>query len=123
MVKEYTCIICPNGCELTVELEDGKILTLQGAACKRGREYVRQELTEPRRTITTSILLEGGVAPLVSVRLSKPIPKEHIFAVMAAIKAVRLQAPVHIGQVAIANVLGLGSDVIVTNHVGAKSVG
>jgi CxxC motif-containing protein len=123
MLKEYTCIICPNGCDLTVEFEDGKILTLQGAACKRGWEYVRQELTEPRRTITTSILLEGGVTPLVSVRLSKPIPKEHIFAVMTAIKAVSLQAPVHIGQVAIANVLGLGSDVIVTNHVEAKSIG
>jgi CxxC motif-containing protein len=123
MVKEYTCIICPNGCELTVELEDGKILTLQGAACKRGSEYVRLELTNPQRNITTSILLEGGVMPLVSVRLSKPIPKEQIFAVMAAIKTVRLQAPVHIGQVAIANVLGLGSDVIVTNHVAAKSTG
>ena len=120
MTKEYTCIICPNGCELTAEFEDGKVLTVHGALCKRGREYVEQELTNPQRNIASSILLEGGVLPLASVRLSKPIPKDKIFDVMAAIKKVRLQAPVHIGQVAIPNVLGLGSDVIVTKNIAAK---
>lgn len=120
MIKEYTCIICPNGCELTAEFEDGKILTVEGALCKRGREYVEQELTNPQRNIASSILLEGGVLPLVSVRLSKPIPKDKIFDVMAAIKKARLQAPVRVGQVAIANVLGLGSYVVVTKNVAAK---
>jgi CxxC motif-containing protein len=119
MLKEYICIICPNGCELTAKFADGKLLGVQGAACKRGWEYVEQELTNPQRNIASSILLEGGTQPLVSVRLSKPVPKDKIFAVMAVIKKARLQAPVRIGQVAIANVLGLGSDVIVTNHVEA----
>ncbi|HBF38792.1 MAG TPA: molybdopterin oxidoreductase, partial [Firmicutes bacterium] len=117
MVKKYTCIVCPNGCELQAELEDGKMLELRGAGCKRGIDYVEQELANPQRNIASSILLEGGVLPLVSVRLSRPIPKAKIFEVMAAIKKARLQAPVHAGQVAIANVLGLGSDVIVTKHV------
>ncbi|MFT9495073.1 DUF1667 domain-containing protein [Anaerosolibacter sp.] len=120
MLKEYTCIICPNGCDLTVKVEDGKILSLEGAVCKRGREYVNQELTSPHRNIASSILLEEGVIPLVSVRLSKPIPKERIFDVMSAIKKTRLKAPVSIGQVAIENVLELNSDVIVTKNVGAK---
>lgn len=120
MLKEYTCIICPNGCELTAEVEDGRIISVQGATCKRGRDYVEQELTNPQRNIASSVLLEGGVQPLVSVRLTKPIPKEKIFDVMAVIKKARLQAPVHIGQVVIVDVLGLGSDVIVTNHVAAK---
>lgn len=120
MLKEYTCIICPNGCELEAEVNDGALVTLEGAACRRGREYVEQELTNPQRNIASSILLDGGVLPLVSVRLSQPIPKEKIFAVMAVIKQTRLQAPVHAGQVVIPNVLGLGSDVIVTNYVAAK---
>lgn len=120
MLREYTCIICPNGCELTAEIADGKLVAVEGAACRRGRDYVEQELTDPRRNIASSILLEGGELPLASVRLSKPIPKAKIGAVMAAIKAARLQAPVRAGQVAIANVLGLGSDVIVTRHVAAK---
>ena len=41
MVREFTCIICPNGCEITAELEkteDGacRIRSIEGAACKRG---------------------------------------------------------------------------------------
>ncbi len=120
MLKEYTCIICPTGCEITAEIVDGKILSMEGAICKRGHEYVNQELTNPHRNIASSILLENGVLPLVSVRLSKPIPKERIFDVMDLIKKARLKAPVSVGQVAIANVLGLDSDVIVTKNVMAK---
>ena len=120
MLQEYTCIICPNGCDITAEIEGVKILSLKGAACKRGHEYVNQELTNPHRNIASSILLECGVLPLVSVRLSKPIPKEKIIDVMAVIKKTRLKAPVSVGQVAIANILGLNSDVIVTKNVMAK---
>jgi CxxC motif-containing protein len=120
MVKEYTCIICPNGCGLTAELEDGKLLAVHGAICQRGREYVLRELTHPQRNIASSILVEGGELPLASVRLSKAIPKDNIHEVMAVIKAARLSAPVTIGQVAIANVLGLGSDIIVTRNVAVK---
>jgi len=120
MLKKYTCIICPNGCDISVEIEDSKILSVEGSACKRGNEYVKQELTNPQRSIASSILLEGGVLPLVSVRLSSPIPKEKISDVMVVIKKALLKAPVYVGQVAIANVLGLGSDVLVTKNVGAK---
>lgn len=120
MLKNYTCIICPNGCDISLEIKDGKILLMNGATCKRGQEYVEQELTNPHRNIATSILLEGGVLPLVSVRLSRPIPKEKIFDVMAVIKRTCLTAPVYAGQVAIANVLELGSDVIVTKNVVLK---
>lgn len=120
MLKEYTCIICPNGCDIMAEIVDGKILSVEGATCKRGHDYVDQELTNPHRNIASSILLEGGVLPLVSVRLSSPIPKGKIFDVMASIKKAHLKAPVHGGQVAIADVLGLGINVIVTKNVVAK---
>ena len=117
MLKTYTCIICPNGCEITTEVEDNKIISLEGAQCKRGDEYVHQEITNPVRNIASSILVEDGELPLVSVRLSSPIPKNKIFDVMDEIKQTHLKAPVSIGQVAIENVLDLGSDVIVTKNV------
>ena len=120
MLKEYTCIICPNGCELTAEFVDGRISKIQGASCKRGVDYIKQELTNPQRNMASSVLLEDGALPLVSVRLSKPIPKAKIVEVMAEIKKIRLTAPVFIGQVAISNVLGLGCDVVVTKNVAAK---
>ena len=117
MLKEYTCIICPNGCDISTEIEEDKIITLEGALCDRGYEYVKQEIINPQRNITSSILLEDGVIPLVSVRLSKPIPKDRIFNVMEIIKKTRLTAPVYIGQVVIPNILNLGIDVIVTKNV------
>jgi CxxC motif-containing protein len=120
MLKEFNCIICPNGCDITAKIEDKKIISVEGATCERGYEYAEQELTDPHRSIASSVLLEGGSLPLVSVRLTSTIPKGKIFDVIAVIKKVHLKAPVFIGQVAIENVLGLGSDVIVTKNVMEK---
>lgn len=114
MTRSFTCIICPNGCEITAEYEGDTVYAVQGATCPKGDAYVRQELTDPQRNIATSVLVEGGELPLASVRLSRPIPKKDIFRVMEVIRTVRLQAPTAVGQVALADVCGLGADVIVT---------
>lgn len=117
MLKEFTCIVCPNGCEIQAEIEEGKILSVKSATCKRGEEYVSQELYAPKRTIASSVIVRGGEVPLASVRTTKPIPKELIFDVMAEIKKVSVEAPVKIGQVVIADVLGTGSDIIITKDI------
>ena len=121
MTREFTCIICPNGCDITAGYEGAQISHIAGALCPKGEEYVRQELTAPQRTIASSVLVEGGELPLTSVRLDRPIPKEEIFHVMDAIRGIRLQAPVSIGQVALAGVCGLGADVIVTKPVARRT--
>lgn len=117
MLREFTCIVCPNGCEITAKLDKDKILSIAGAGCKRGTAYVEQELTCPKRTISSSVIVKNGELPLVSVRLNAAVPKEKIMDVMEEIKKVRLEAPVQIGDCVIENVLGLGSDVIATKHV------
>ena len=117
MLKEFTCIVCPNGCEIQAEIQEGKILSVKGATCKRGEEYVSQELYAPKRTIASSVVVHGGALPLASVRTTKPIPKEMIFEVMKEIKKVSVEAPVKTGQVVIADVLGTGSDIIITRDV------
>jgi CxxC motif-containing protein len=117
MNREFICILCPNGCEISVSVNNGNIENLEGALCDRGQEYVRQELFAPQRNIASSVKVEGGNLPLVSVRLTEAIPKEKIFEVMDQIKKVKVEAPVAIGQVIIPNVLGLGRDVIATKHV------
>lgn len=118
MITTYTCIVCPNSCEITVTLDKTNAITkVTGNLCPKGDAYVRQEIIDPRRTIATSVRVRGGVLPLASVRLNKAVPKDKIFAVMAAIKDLTLDAPVQTGDVAIANILGLGSDVIVTRSV------
>ena len=71
---ELTCVVCPNGCLLTVWQENGET-KVEGAACKNGIAYGRTELTDPRRVLTTSVAVKGGVLPLVSVRSTAPIPR------------------------------------------------
>ena len=119
MHKTFTCIICPNGCEVTVEYDGTELISCSGNLCKRGEEYVRQELRDPRRTISSSVAVTGGDLPMVSVRLTKPIPRDRIFDVMKVIREMRLAAPVRSGDVLISDILGLGSDLIATRNVAA----
>ena len=53
MTRSFTCIICPNGCEITAEYEGDTVYAVQGATCPKGDAYVRQELTDPQRNIAT----------------------------------------------------------------------
>ena len=117
MLREFTCIVCPNGCDITADMESGEIRSVTGAACERGEAYVRQELTDPRRTIASSVAVRGGTLPLISVRLDAPVPKNRIFDVMEEIRKIQLTAPVRIGDIAIADVLGLGCNVVVTKNM------
>ena len=121
---EFICIVCPNGCRITAEpgAEEGSPV-LRGAGCPRGEAYVLQELTDPRRTISTSAAVAGGEVPLVSVRLTAPIPKGRIFDAMEEIRKLRLAAPVAAGTVVLPRILGLDSDVIATRSVGKRGAG
>ena len=67
-VKEYTCIVCPMGCPLKVELEDGKVLKVTGNTCPRGEKYAITESTAPRRVLTSTVRVTGGHLPLCPVR-------------------------------------------------------
>ncbi len=118
MKKEFTCIVCPNGCTISAEYEENyENMRLEGALCKRGEAYVRQELTDPRRTIASSVLVTGGESDLVSVRLTAPIPLGGIREAMDQIKALKAEAPVKAGDVLIRGILGTDSDVIATRTV------
>ena len=120
MLKKYTCIICPNGCEIEADIENGEIKSMQGYTCKRGEAYVRQEILAPKRTIATSVAVKNGELPVASVRLTKPVPKDMIFRVMDEIKKIAVTAPIEAGTVLIAGVCGTDSDVICTKTVSSQ---
>lgn len=94
---ELTCVVCPNGCLLTVWEENGET-KVEGAACKNGISYGRTELTDPRRVLTTSVAVNDGSLPLVSVRSTAPIQKRFLKNAVAALKYISINAPVHIGD-------------------------
>ncbi|MBQ1312540.1 MAG: DUF1667 domain-containing protein [Blautia sp.] len=122
-VRTLTCIICPNGCEIRAENKAGEKEAadwrFEGALCPRGEKYALQEMTDPRRTIATSAAVRGGEEPLVSLRLTEPIPLGCVREAAEEIHRYTLIAPIHAGDVVIRNLLGLGSDVIATRTVKA----
>ena len=120
MNKIFTCIICPNGCEISVDVNGQNITGASGNLCPRGMEYVRNEVLNPLRNLATSVLVINGDVPLCSVRLTKPIPKNAIFSAMDEIRKIKINAPVNIGDVVLKNILGYDSDVIATRKVNLK---
>ena len=119
MRKCFTCVICPNGCRREVEA-DGGIISVTGNLCPRGVEYANEEITDPKRTIASSVLVDGGVMEIASVRLDKAVSKSLIFPIMDVIKALHVAAPVHIGDVIIHDILSSGADLIATRNVEAR---
>ena len=117
MDRVYTCILCPNGCEMAVRYEGKQLQSCEGNLCPKGEEYAAQEIANPMRTIASSVPVAGGELPLASVRLTKPIPRERIFDLMEEIRKLRLEAPVKAGTVLLRNPLGFETELIVTRNV------
>lgn len=115
--RELICIGCPMGCPLTVELEDGAVKSIAGYTCKRGETYAMKEVTNPTRIVTSTVGVEGGSADRVSVKTREDIPKEKIFQCVKDLKGVTVKAPVHIGDVVVADVAGTGVDMVATKDV------
>ena len=110
--RELTCIVCPRGCQLTVELEGKNVLSVSGNICKRGAVYAENECVNPMRTVTTTATTsDGGV---VAVKTETTIPKEKMFECMEMINAVTLTLPVKVGDVVLEDVFG--SRVVVTQN-------
>ena len=114
-MKNLICICCPKGCHLQVDEENGYAVT--GNACPNGAAYGKEELTHPTRILTSTVKAVGGLHPRCCVKTAAPIPKESMFAVMAALDDVQLHAPVRIGDVVLENVCGTGVDVVATRSL------
>lgn len=112
-MKELTCIVCPRGCRLTIDDE----LNVTGNSCPRGAQYAKDELTNPKRMITSFVRVKNRENTVVSVKTSTSIPKGMIFDVMNEIDKVRVTAPTKIGDIAINNVLNTGADIIITKNI------
>lgn len=115
--RELTCIGCPMGCLLTVELEDGAIQSVSGFTCPRGEIYAKKEVTDPTRIVTSTVKVIGGVRGRVSCKTASDVPKNKIFDVMKDVDRARVFAPVNLGDVLIENAAGTGVNVVATASV------
>ncbi len=119
--RELTCVVCPNGCPVVVEIDDDEtpvVARVRGNACKRGEEWARQEVENPMRTFSSSVAVRGGDAPLASVRTSRPVPLAKVMPVMEEIRRAVLDAPVASGDVVLRNPAGCDTEILATRSVG-----
>ncbi|MBR6709169.1 MAG: DUF1667 domain-containing protein [Clostridia bacterium] len=105
-MKELICIVCPKGCHLKVDENDN--YRVEGHGCARGEAYGKKELTDPTRVITSTVKVTGALYARCPVKTAAPIPKAMIADAMALLDGVELQAPVHVGDVVVADICGTG---------------
>ena len=111
-----TCINCPVGCRMTVNVEDGQVIEVRDNQCKRGDVYARQESVRPLRMVTAVAPVRGSTTP-VSLKTAAPIPKDRISACMQAVRAMDLSLPISLGQVLLEDVAGTGVALVATRSL------
>ena len=145
ITKKLICIGCPMGCQLEADVENTKeqesrpventeggtafdrrtcgknerwtVLDVRGNTCPRGADYARKELTHPTRIVTTTVRVEGGTEIMLPVKTAEDIPKGKIMDCMRAVKNLKVQAPVAVGDVILRDAAGTG-----VNLVAAKTI-
>ena len=111
MEKKLTCIVCPLGCELVVTEKNG-VVSVGGNTCPKGEAYAKNELTNPMRTVTSTVLCEDG--GLVSVKTDNTIPKEKMQECMQIINSITAKLPISVGDIIIKDVFG--SNIVATQN-------
>lgn len=111
MKYDVTCVVCPLGCKMTVTKMDNGY-SVSGNTCKRGEKYGVEEVTNPKRVVTSTVRLKGSYLNLLPVKTNGSIPKGLIFDVMDALDKITITAPVKVGDIIIKDVLGTGIDIV-----------
>ena len=113
MKRTLTCIECPIGCEIEVELEDGKVVSLAGNGCPRGKVYAEAEVVCPKRVVTSTVRAENG--EMIPVKTDRPVRKDAIFEVMKKINETTCKMPIALGDILVENICD-DANLIVTGN-------
>lgn len=116
-IREVTCILCPMGCKISVEVDNGEVVNVANAGCKIGRNFSIQEVKSPMRDFFSTVRVEGGRIPVVSVRSTGPVPKNMLMLCASELVRIVVRAPVRLGDRIVENILSLDVDIIATKNV------
>ncbi len=114
-MKQLICIVCPKGCHLQVDTENGN--KVFGNNCSRGAIYGYEEVTLPKRVVTSTVKVVNGTVSRLPVKTSKSIPKEKMFQCMDIIRSLEIIPPVKRGQVILKNILETEADLIACKDI------
>ncbi len=114
-MKELICIVCPMGCHLEVDDENNYGVT--GNKCKRGIIYGKKELTNPTRTITSTVKIANGIYPRLPVKTDTDIPKAFMMEIMKELDKITVEAPIKKGAIIIENILNTNANIVATRSM------
>ena len=110
---ELICIVCPNGCHLTVtETADGYSVT--GNKCPKGETYGISELSDPKRVLTAVVRTTSEEWPMVPVKSAQPIAKGCVNDALRKLYALDIPLPVKRGDVCLNDADGSGTRIVFT---------
>ena len=112
------CIVCPVSCPVDVEwTQEAGIISIQNHLCRLANDFIQSEVFDPKRLLTTSMPVDQGDWPLVSVKSDPPLPKAMMLDAMDEIIGKRVTAPIQIGDVLVENILDTGCNIIATRNI------
>jgi CxxC motif-containing protein len=114
MIKEITCIECPLSCNLSVDIENCRMVKVSGYKCPKGEAYARSEVENPQRFFTATVLCQGMDLKMLPVRTSQPIPKSRVIEAGLEVRKLRINEGVSAQGIIEKNFLGLGVDLVAT---------
>jgi len=112
--KKFTCIECPVGCALSVDIENCRVVKVEGNNCEKGEKYAITEVEHPMRVLTSTVRAEGLALKRVPVRTDKPVPKEKMMEAMGNIRKVVVKKTGHAGDVVAEGILGTDVNLVAT---------
>ena len=116
MIRNIRCIECPKGCFLSVDVEDGKVVSISGNECPKGNKHAISEVENPVRILTSTVLSQGLSLKMIPVRTDGPVPKAALQKAVAEIKRIRVRHPVQVGTVIVEDFLNLGTNLVATRE-------
>ena len=101
--------------------KEGDIWKFEGASCQKGIDYALNEISGPKRMVTSTIKAIDGDLLRLPVRTTSPVPLESIIEVMRVIKGAQIAAPVRMGTIIVARIAGTDADLIATRDIKLKA--
>lgn len=116
-MKELICIVCPKGCHLKVDEDNGYAVT--GNSCEKGVPYAKKELQNPTRVITSTVRISGAHLPCLPVKTDSDIAKSSIAEAMRLLDNLTVKAPIKVGDIILPNILETGVNFVATRSLPA----
>ena len=115
-MKQITCITCPIGCLVTVDVNNGEYV-FSGNQCRRGALFAQTEMTSPMRSLTTTVRTAFPEIPVLPVRTKGEVPKGKITEIIRELSRITITEKIGIGGIVAGNVAGTGCDIIATSDM------